>query len=251
MWRLLILLFVAALPARAEEIVLGLSQDEVAITATFEGSDILIFGAIKRAAPPPEDEGDLGVIITVAGPDSPVTVRRKDRRFGIWVNTDAVDIDIAPTFYAVATSGPLSEILSAEEDATRRVTISRAIRSVGAATDGESDRFVAALIRIRGESALYQIIEGGVDLSEETLFRSRITLPANLTEGDYTAEIFLTRGGTIVDLYATDIAVRKVGLERWLYRLAHDQAVLYGLMSLAIAIAAGWGASAAFGLLRR
>jgi hypothetical protein len=38
------------LPARAEEIVLGLSSDEVAITATFDGSDILIFGAVKRAA---------------------------------------------------------------------------------------------------------------------------------------------------------------------------------------------------------
>ena len=38
-------LLLLASPAAAEEIVLGLSRDQVAITATFDGSDILIFGA--------------------------------------------------------------------------------------------------------------------------------------------------------------------------------------------------------------
>jgi hypothetical protein len=72
-----------------------------------------------------------------------------------------------------------------------------------------------------------------------------------LTEGDYKAEIYLTRGGQIVDLYTAIIPVKKVGLERWLYNLAHENAFLYGLMSLSIAIAAGWSASAVFTLLRR
>ncbi len=81
MLRLLSLLLVLALPLQAEEIVSDLSQDEVSINATFDGSDILVFGAIRRDAPEPE--GELGVIITVAGPDQHVTIRRKERKFGI------------------------------------------------------------------------------------------------------------------------------------------------------------------------
>ena len=50
--------------------------------------------------------------------------------------------------------------------------------------------------------------------------------------------------------YETIIDVRKVGLERWLFALSREQPVLYGLMSLAIAIAAGWGASTAFRMIR-
>ncbi len=249
MLRLLAFLVLAALPAQAEEIVLGLSRDEVAITANFDGSDILIFGAIKRDKPAP-DTGPLGVIVTVAGPDLPVTVRRKDRRLGIWVNTDAVEVDAAPSFYAVATNGPLNEVLRDTEDLRNEITIRRAIRSVGADVD-DSRAFTQALIRIRAGNELYQVLEGGVDLEEDTLFRAAVNLPANLTEGDYEARIFLTRSGVIVDEYVTVIPVHKVGMERWLYNLAHDNAVLYGLMSLAIAIAAGWGASAIFGLLRR
>ncbi|MEJ6399032.1 TIGR02186 family protein [Yoonia sp. 208BN28-4] len=249
MLRLLALLLIAALPAKAEEIVLGLSRDEVAITANFDGSDILIFGAISREAGTTRD-GELGVIITVAGPDQSVTVRRKDRRLGIWVNTDAVEIGIAPSFYAVATNAPLAEILLPAEDASSKISLSRAIRAIGP-SEGDGRVFADALIRIRKNAATYQSLPGAVSVEEDTLFYTDIELPANLTEGDYRAEIYLTRDGKIVDVYVTTIPVQKVGLERWLYNLAHDNAILYGLMSLAIAIAAGWGASAIFTALKR
>jgi uncharacterized protein (TIGR02186 family) len=249
MIRLLSLLCLLALPVQAEEIVLGLSQDEVAITANFDGSDILIFGAIKRDAPAPVDE-KLGVIITVAGPDTPITVRRKDRRLGIWVNTASANIAVAPSFYAVATNMALPEILGDDADSKARISINRAIRSYGETAEAGAD-FEDALIRIREKQQLYQTLPEGVSVEDDTLFRSNITMPANLTEGDYTAEIYLTRGGKIVDVYVTTIPVKKVGLERWLYNLAHEHALIYGLMSLAIAIAAGWGASAIFTVFRR
>jgi len=106
-------------------------------------------------------------------------------------------------------------------------------------------------MRIREHDGLYQTLEGAVDVSRETLFETRITMPSNLTEGSYRARIFLTRDGNVVDNYEVAIPVKKVGMERWLFNLAHERAVLYGLMSLAIAVAAGWLASAAFGLIRR
>ena len=91
---------------------------------------------------------------------------------------------------------------------------------------------------------------GGVELSEDTLFATSLSLPANLVEGDYTARIFLTRGGAVVDQYDTIIDVRKVGLERWIYNLAHQRPLIYGLLSLFIAIVAGWAASAVFRYIR-
>jgi len=249
MLRLVCLLLLLSLPAQAEEeIILGLSQNEIDITATFTGSEILLFGAIRRDAPVPD--GNLGIIVTVAGPEVPVTVRRKERRFGIWVNIDDVKIAAAPSFYAVATSADLSKVLRPSEDLINRITIPQVVRHVGTNVL-DSQSFSRALMRIREENNQYQRLEGAVAISRDTLFQTRIQMPANLTEGFYVAKIFLTRDGNIVDEYETSIPVKKVGLERWLYNLAHDNAFLYGLMSLAIAIAAGWGASAVFSLFRR
>ena len=242
------LLCLVPLCSIAEEIVLGLSEDEVAISATFEGKEILIFGAIRRDRGATL-EGDLGVIVTIAGPSERLVVRRKDRRFGIWVNVEAVEVGSAPAFYALATNAPLAAILDPDEDVATRISLDKVIRGVGAA-QGSPGEFVDALIRIREGDETYQFLEGGVQVDEETLFRTAISLPAALTEGQYRAEIYLTRGGKIIDVYSTAIPVEKVGLERWLFRLAHEQPFVYGIMSLAIAIFAGWAASAVFRLAR-
>ena len=248
MIRAALFLLVLALPAAAEEVIAGLSQNRVSITTSFDGSEILIFGAVKREAPI-APENPLHVMITISGPSEPVTVRRKARRFGIWINTDAVEVDAAPTFYAVATSGPWEEVISDVEDLRQKVSIPRAIRSVGLGVTEGAD-FVEALIRIRTRQNRYQLQMGAVEVRESTLFRTSIALPANLTEGDYVARFLLTRGGEVLDIYETEIDVRKVGLERFLFNLAHNQPLVYGLMSLAIAIAAGWSASAVFRLIR-
>ena len=252
MHRLALTLALIALPAAAqfppERVVAGLSQDEVAITAGFTGSEILVFGAVQRDSPVPDDT-PLQVIVTVAGPDRPVTVRRKDRRFGIWVNSEFAEIDTAPTFYAVATTAPLGEVLTEVEDLRHDITIPRAIRAVGTGVDSP-ESFTEALIRIRRSEGLYQMLEDSVTLREETLFDTAIRLPANLVEGTYDVRIYLTRAGVVISEYTTAINVQKVGLERFIYTLAHDRPLVYGLASLAVAIAAGWGASAAFRLLR-
>lgn len=231
-----------------EQVVVGFSQNRISISTNFDGTEILIFGAVKRETAITSDP-PLEVIITVAGPSVPITVRRKEKRFGIWINTDAVEVDRAPSFYAVATSGPWKSVMKDIEDLRHHVSIRRAIRSVGAEIEG-SQAFTQALIRIRENNNLYQTNIGDVALEEQTLFNTSIRLPANLTEGDYRARFLLTRGGEVVDSYETTIAVQKVGLERYLYRLSRDKPLIYGLMSLAIAIVAGWGASAVFRLLR-
>ncbi len=249
-WRILLLTLFWALPANAEEVVAGLSQNRVSITANFDGSEILIFGAVKREAPPPGTD-PMQVVITVSGPSHPVLVRRKDKQYGIWINTDAVEIDAAPAFYAIATSTDFSDAISDVEDLRHHVSIPRVIRNVGAPMDvADPASFSEAVIRIRENNGLYSVHENTVNLADETLFDTRIALPANLTEGTYKTRIFLTRGGSVVDVYETDIAVQKVGLERFLFTLAHEKPLIYGLMSLAIAIAAGWGASAVFSYLR-
>lgn len=246
----LLLVILNAASLRAEEVVLGLSMSAVEITTSFDGSEILVFGAVKRTAPLPEEP--LHVIVTVAGPQEPVVVRRKERRFGIWINTEAVEVDEAPSFYAIATTGPMKDVLSNVEDLRHKVTIPKAIRSVGAPqTVSNAQAFTDAIIRIRKASGAYSLQEGVVEFSQQTLFSTSIDLPANLTEGDYPAKIFLTRAGRVVSFYETTIDVKKVGLERWLFNLSRQQPLIYGLMSLAIAIAAGWGASAAFQVLRQ
>jgi uncharacterized protein (TIGR02186 family) len=247
MIRVLLLLLALALPARAEDVVAGLSQNRVSITANFDGSEILIFGAVKREVAAPE--GRLEVIVTVAGPNREVTVRRKAKRFGIWINTESVEVDAAPSFYAVATTAPWAEVITDTEDLRYKISIPRAIRSVGNLVM-DSPSFTEALIRIRTLNGLYLVLPGTVRLDQDTLFSTSVALPANLVEGRYRTRIFLTRDGRVVDEYVTEIGVQKEGLEKFVFDLAHKRPLVYGLLCLVIAVAAGWSASEIFRYLR-
>jgi uncharacterized protein (TIGR02186 family) len=251
MIRVFALLCFMALPAHSETIVAGVSQNLISITTDFSGSEILIYGAVKREAPIPGGD-PIEVIVTVQGPSSPLVVRRKEHRYGIWMNTESVHIGQAPSFYAIAASAALKDILSETEDLRHGITIPRVIYAIGIADDAkDAPDFLDAMIRLRKETGSFSLKEHSVGMLESTLFRTDIELPANLTEGDYKVRIFLTRGGKVLDSSEKTVLVHKAGLERWIYSLAHEQPFLYGLLALVLAVVAGWAASAIFTLLRR
>lgn len=238
-------LLVAPSASHGEDIVADLSQNRVSITANFDGSEITVFGAIKREKPIPDDV-PLDVIVTVEGPKKVETVRRKGRRAGIWINVDASTLGFSPTFYSVATSRPMLEDLPPLTNMAWSITADQRILP-----KYRGDEFREALLRLRTDAGLYQEHEGEVELMEDTLFRSSVTLPSNLTEGDYRTRIYLLRAGEVIDSYDTAIFVRKVGIERWLHSLAKQQPFFYGLLAVLVAIVIGWLASETFRILRR
>jgi uncharacterized protein (TIGR02186 family) len=234
-----------------EQVLAGLSQTSVALTVGFEGLELLVFGAVWRAAPVPAEADPLQVIVTVEGPPQRLAVWRKARRAGIWMNVERVRIASAPSFYAVASSGRLAEALSETEDLRHRVSIPRAIRAFGTMAEVEdAPAFTEALIRLRTEEGAFRLSEGAVELERETLFRTSVALPAALTEGQYVVRVMLSRGGRVLDVSETPVAVRKSGLEARLATLSREQPVAYGLLAVLLAVGAGWGASTAFRYLR-
>jgi uncharacterized protein (TIGR02186 family) len=221
----------------------------VSITTNFSGSEIFVFGAVKREAP--AHLGRLDVIIEITGPPSRVQIRRKERLFGIWVNRDEVVVDRAPSFYALAATGPLDEVLTYTEDLRHRIGIDHQVRMTDPGPVTHPQEFRRAVMRLRQRAGLYFDVPWGVRVVDDTLFTTHIGLPANLVEGDYAARVFLLHDRQVTDVFRTVIDVRKVGLERWVYTLSREQPALYGLLSVLLALAAGWTASEAFRMMRR
>lgn len=115
----------------------------------------------------------------------------------------------------------------------------------------DSHAFSEALQRIRLHTGSLAIQETGVKLAQDTLFRADFSLPSNLTEGQYLVRMFLLRGGQVIDTKEQTIDVRKTGIERHLTNMAHQQPLLYGILSLLMAALAGWAASEIFRFMRR
>ncbi|MGB7404616.1 MAG: TIGR02186 family protein, partial [Pacificimonas sp.] len=110
---LALLLALVAIPTAAQappRLIADLSQSRIDIIYSFAGAEILVFGAIQYPdGSTPEERPDL--VIVVRGPPKAVTVRRKERVLGLWLNTDAVRFETAPSFYRAASTRPVEELV--------------------------------------------------------------------------------------------------------------------------------------------
>jgi len=244
---LALLLCLAAGGAGAAEVVAKLSQTRVAISTSFAGSEIFVYGAIRRTA---ETQEPLDVIVAVTGPSEPVIVRKKVRRLGVWVNDEGIQVDAAPSLYAIATTGPLYDIISHTEDLIHKVALDQAVLLIGSPQYEEyPEDHRLALIRLRQDQGLYFENIGGVTVTDGILFEASVALPGQIVEGDYRARVLLLRDREVIDVFEDTIFVRRVGIELWIYTMAQQKPVLYGALSITLALAAGWLASTLFRML--
>jgi uncharacterized protein (TIGR02186 family) len=85
-----------------------------------------------------------------------------------------------------------------------------------------------------------------VNFLGERLFRTTITLPANVPTGTYTVQVFLVRDKDVVSGQTTPLIISKVGVDAELYDFADRRAALYGAVAVVAAMMAGWLASLPF-----
>jgi uncharacterized protein (TIGR02186 family) len=221
-----------------QPLVADLSAHEISITTGFEGTELVLFGAT-------EGEGD--VVVVVRGPAGSATVRRKSRVLGIWINTAAMRFDEVPSFYRIASSRPLDQITTQGMRQRLQIGIG-AVRAVpaAAAPAEEIAAFRDGLTRARLRADLWQDQPSPVVFLGSKLFRTRISFPPNVPTGIYNVEVFLVKDGREIGAQTAPMRVKKTGIGARIYGLAHRHPALYGLAAVAIAIAAGWAASAAF-----
>jgi uncharacterized protein (TIGR02186 family) len=239
-------LMVAALPARAQAadpLVADLSKHLVAITTGFAGTDVLLFGAVEDLAGASGDD----VVVVVRGPHRSETVRRKDRRIGIWINTGRAEIANAPSFYHVAATRPLAEIAPAAVLERHQIGLDHldlVIQPEDSSVDPAEYR--DALIRLKQKKGLYGDKVQDIGFLGQRLFRTDMHFPANVPVGTYLVEVYLLGNGEVVSAQTTPLVISKIGIGADVYDFAHQQAALYGIMAIILAATAGWLAAVAF-----
>ena len=235
---LVLLLICRGSAARAEALVADLTSHLIAITTGFTGASVVLFGAT---------DGPGDVIVAVRGPEREMTVRRKSRVAGIWVNTQQVTFVNLPSFYAVAASRPIADILSPAAAAFYRLGIANL--KLAASTPAPSvvvDAFRIELERTQQEAGLYVERISKVDFLGERLFRATITFPSNVPTGTYLIEVFLVRDKDIVSGQTTPLVVSRVGVDAAVFEFSTRQPGFYGAIAVLTAVVAGWLASLPF-----
>lgn len=222
------------------------SARQVQIRYSFNGAQLLLFGAVVYpGGKPPDRQVDIAVVLR--GPVQAILVREKQKIAGIWMNADSNRFRSAPSFYAVASSRPIADLLDERTAAIYELGVHNLQLSPGGGALPEKERrFEAGLLDVRSRGGLYQEKPHGVEITGGVLYRAVITIPSEVPVGTYTAETFLIDRHKVIAAASRDIQIDKSGFERTIAIAARRHRLAYGLASVSLSLALGWAAAAAF-----
>jgi uncharacterized protein (TIGR02186 family) len=246
---LALLLLVLLGGARDPILVPEVSQHEVLLRQGFTGTELLLFGAVlspegTRAAQ------DYDIIVVLKGPTQSIVVREKQKVAGIWINVDSAELRSAPSYYAIASTRPIADIVDDKTAAIYELGLKwLQLSPIGSIDAAEQSRFAAGLVSRNTEAGLYRQEEGAVKVSEQVLYQARIGLPSSVATGIYTAETFAISKGRVVASASSTVEVRKIGVERAIATFADRYGLFYGLLTVAVSVGMGWIAGRLFALV--
>jgi uncharacterized protein (TIGR02186 family) len=245
-----LLLLLAALPlivgAAKPRLVPDVSENRIEIQYSFTGAELLLFGAILYpGGRVPTEQADIAVV--VKGPLQPLVIREKQKVAGIWMNVESARFRSAPSFYAVASSRPLGQLVDERTAAIYELGLQNLQLSPGPGQSADVQRrFEAGFVDLMQRHQLYVEDPHGVQITDGVLYRARLIIPARVPVGNYTAETFLIKDGRVIAGAVRDIRIEKRGFERFVAKAAARWALVYGLVAVGLSLLFGWGAAAFF-----
>jgi uncharacterized protein (TIGR02186 family) len=224
------------------------SQHEIRLRQGFTGTELLLFGAILN--PDGTRAGrDYDIVVVLKGPTQSVIIREKQKVAGVWINADSAEFRSAPAYFAVASSRPIEDIVDDKTAAIYELGLPwLQLSPIGAIDPAQQARFSAGLVDLNMRGGLYQDKDHGVAVSEQVLYRARLSLPSNVPAGTYVAETFAISKGRVVASASSSVQVQKQGIEGAIARFADEQSFFYGLLAVAISLLMGWLAGRLFAL---
>lgn len=228
----------------AEAIEIDVSTRNVAITSTFAGTEIVVFGSVENSRQPSAESGYYDLVVIVDGITAPAIVREKKRVFGIWVNADRMRFETLPLYRAVASNRPLEEIADNPVLAMNRITLDHFMRAPG--SNSKAQKFGAAAARLKQRDGLYVEKSYGAAFIGKSLFRASVKLPANIPVGPLEVRVMLFREGQLLAARSAPVRLEREGLERLIYDFAYEQPFWHGILAVGLALGAGLLASAVF-----
>jgi uncharacterized protein (TIGR02186 family) len=246
----IVLMACGAWPAGAERLVVSLSNHRVAVTSSFVGENLVLFGTVEPDPGKITLRSSYDLVVTVTGPRQTLRTRRKQRAVGIWVNVDSREFVRVPSYLAILSNRPANDI--ANPDVLRRLQIGLdnflLPQRIGPdiADTVRDDPFRIAFVRLEMQYGLYRQSANAVTFLTPTVFRVAIPLPANVPTGSYPIDVTLFAGGELVGRTNSALEVIKAGLEQYVADAARDHGLLYGIVTSMMALIIGWFASVVF-----
>lgn len=246
---LVAMLLLSMVPARAEDLVLTLSTREVAITSTYTGAEVTVFGLIERDAQTISRPGGYEVVASVSGPPGDLVLQQKDRFGPIWLTAARKRYTKIPLYFSILSGRPIAEAASANVRERLKLGLDYHLPPLAEAAPEareEERAFREAALRLQASNGLLTEDPRAITMVRPNVFTAKVNLPATAPVGLYLVNITVLSEGVPLKTAQAGFVVRKVGFDAYVSNASRNEPFLYGVFTILMAIFLGWLANLVF-----
>jgi uncharacterized protein (TIGR02186 family) len=223
----------AALSAKA-------NHDHITIDFGYHGSSVSVRG---------ESDAGVDLVVKITSPDGHQVMKKKGKVGGmLWMNVGSLTFEKAPNLYEVFSTRRLDEILPLGERAADVLgydALADHVEVEPAAGPEDKAAWFREFVSFKESSSLYVQASGGFETKPLPNGRQFYLLgtrwPYQAPPGEYHVTVFAVRDGKILERADCNVHVEQVGVVKALASLARESAALYAIVSIGIAVSAGFG----------
>lgn len=222
-------------PVSAASPDLRLTPQSIEIGAFFTGAELKVAGEIPKGS---------NAVVEVVGESHDVSLMRKGRRMGLWMNVGSLEVHHAPSVYIAGSTA--SEVLSksGSDSPWGFGALEKRVVFSGDVQDGEQAALFHDFLELKESEKLYSLLPGSVRVtgseSDWSGVEDDVWIPAKIPPGTYHVCMSIVRDGKTVEQKCSDVQVALVGFPALLSSMAYQHGLAYGIIAVLIAIFAGF-----------
>ena len=217
------------------------SPANVDISLFYHGAPIEITGQ--------GNPGDDVIVKVTAAPEE-IHLKYKGKAGGIfWMKLGTLIFDNLPGTYLLASSGTIDDVLSSAEQDQEAVGL-KALQKK-AEIKAENGQMPAGdwfqeFIDFKQKEKLYSVQEGAVKVEANGSYQYTLNWPYQAPPGTYTVETITAKNGQVTGRSEAAITVQMTGIVAKLADMSSNNRAVYGIISILVALAAGFGVGMIF-----
>jgi hypothetical protein len=219
--------------AFAGPVELQLDKTTVEIGTFYNGTTVQATGTVPAGAE---------AVIRVSGKPQELHLKKKGKAGGIlWMNIGDLTFDNAPKIYMLYTSEAAKNYLA---DANLNFSLPSLQNRIEIFPANEDKAFYFnEFLKLKKKESIYAEFPGEVTYSDtsngERQFQATLQIPPRMGADDYTIDVFALQEGRITGQDSKTLQVRMISFPQMLSKLAYNRSLLYGILSVLVAVAAG------------
>jgi len=229
----------AALTAKA-------NHDHITMDFFYNGSEVSVRGV---------SDPDVDLVVKITSPDGHQELKKQGKVGGfLWMNVGSLEFEDTPNLYFLQSTRRPEDILSADEMDRYVIgfpALSRHVRMSPVADDGDKEKWFGEFVNFKESSKTYFKTEGGFRLDApkdgSRSYYMKFAWPYQAPPGNYLVTVYAVKDHKVVEQATSKVLVEQVGVVKALSGMAKNNGALYGIISIASALGAGFGVGLIFG----